>query len=160
MTHPLLERARCLAVKFPDQLDGQGFNETLQGFSPPSIFHRLSSVVKNRLKGILDVTCINVALPGLICLLCLSILYPSSFTISSSVSVSISDPPCLPPICPAPPLCHSAIQHIKEPWLVQSTRRPPVSFTPGPNEKCPLSFSLPPFDVLPSTGERGRAGWL
>lgn len=67
-------------------------------------------------------------------------------------------PRCRSPICPALPLCCPAIQHIKEPWLVQSIRRPPVSFTPGPNEKCPLSFSLPPFEVLPSTGERGRAG--
>lgn len=135
----------------------RGFNETLQGFSLPSIFYRLSSVVKNRLKGILDVTCINVALTGLICLLFLSISYCLIFTISFSVPVSISEPPCLSPICPAPPLCHSAIQHIKVPWLVQRACRPPVSFSPGPNEKCPLSFSLSPFEVLPSTGERGRA---
>lgn len=97
--------------KVPEhQLDGQSVNETLQGFSAPSIFHRLSSVVKNRLKGILDVTCINVAVPGLICLLCVSVSYRFSFTISSSVSVSIFDPPCLAPICPALPLSDSAYQ--------------------------------------------------
>lgn len=51
-----------------DHFARRGFNETLQGISVPSIFQRLSSVVKNRLEGIFDVTCINVALPGLICL--------------------------------------------------------------------------------------------
>lgn len=65
-------------VKFPyivDQLYGQGFNEPLQGFSLPLTFHRLSRVVKNRLKGILDVTCVNVALPGLIFMMCLCMSY-------------------------------------------------------------------------------------
>lgn len=78
LNDPLFLESSYLVVKFPyivDQLDGQGFNEALQGFSLPCIFHRLSQVVKNRLKGILDVTCVNVALPGLICMMCLCMSY-------------------------------------------------------------------------------------
>lgn len=54
-------------------------------------------------------------------------------------------------------LCCSATQRIEEPWLVQSARRPSVSFKPGPNKKkCLLSFSLLPFEVPHFLKE----GWL
>ena len=118
------------------QLVGQGFNELLQGFSSPSIFHRLSSVVKNKLKVILDVTCINVALPGSICLQRRSMSHSVSFTTSPSVFVPGSERPR--PFLQSALRCHSPIQHIKEPRLVPSAGRPPVSFTLGPNEKCPF----------------------
>lgn len=105
-----------------------------------------------RLKGILDVTCITVVLPGLICLM------PLSPSVSQYRSVFLSPHltcPAYPPISPALLPCHSVIQHIKEPWLVWRAHRPPVSFTPGSNEKCPLSFSLQPFEVPPSTRNEG-----
>lgn len=84
------------------------------------------------------------------------------------LSISISDPPSpLPSLL----LCHSVNQHIKEPWQVQHSHRLPVSSTLRCDEMCPLSFSLPPFEVarslfantLPAahTGNhRGSDGWI
>lgn len=111
-------------------------------------------------------TCINVALPGLIRLLLY--LFLLSFFFFKHVSSSVSQYHSLlfslfltlPATLQSVLLCRPAIQHIKEPWLVQSACRPPVSFTPVPNEKCPLSFSLPPFEVPPSISKRGQAEWL
>ena len=57
--------------------------------------------VKNRLKGVLDVTCINVSLPGFICLPSLAISR-KPHSIIHSVSVSHL-PPSLPPSLPASP---------------------------------------------------------
>lgn len=109
-------------------------------------------VVKNRWKGICDVTCINVGLPSLICLLFLSVTSIHSFCLCFSLHAWSS---CFFPIWPSLPF-----QHIKEPWLGQCTGRPLVSFALGPNKECPLSFSVTPFEVLSSTCKWGRAGWL
>lgn len=77
---------------------------------------------------------------------CFSLSCP--FTVSASVSLFL--PACFQS---APPF-----QHIKEPWLVQCTGTPLVSFALGPNKECPLSFSVAPFEVLPSTCKWGTAG--
>lgn len=49
-------------------------------------------------------------------------------------------------------------QHIEETWLVHCTGTPLVSFALGPNKECPFSFSVAPFEVLPSTCKWGTAG--
>lgn len=82
-----------------------------------------------------------------------SLPLPFPVSLPFSASVSISDPACVYFIC------HSAIQHIEEPWLVQSSCRPPVSFKPRSNNKCRLSFSLLLFEVPHSSTEGRRDGF-
>lgn len=94
-----------------DQLVCQVFNEALQGFSFHLYFTGFLLLLKIGGKGNIrcDLHKCGIARFDLSDVW-LSTSHLFSFTISSSVSVSISDPPCLSPICPAPPLSNSAYQ--------------------------------------------------